>query len=107
MLVAGICAAPSRTSDVGRHSSGTCCSSAVLDRAITGTAASSTITSVRMRMRGMIQVGALEEGKAMRMLVVGAGSIGGLFGVRLIQAGRDVSFLVRPARAAHIRQHGL
>jgi 2-dehydropantoate 2-reductase len=43
----------------------------------------------------------------MRILVVGAGSVGGYFGGRLAQAGRDVSFLVRPARAAALREHGL
>lgn len=35
----------------------------------------------------------------MRILVVGAGAIGGYFGGRLLAAGRDVTFLVRPARA--------
>ena len=43
----------------------------------------------------------------MRMLVVGAGSTGGYFGGRLAQAGRDVTFLVRPGRAAHLRANGL
>jgi len=43
----------------------------------------------------------------MRMLVVGAGSTGGYFGGRLAQAGRDVTFLVRPARAAHLEERGL
>ncbi|WP_426435808.1 ketopantoate reductase family protein [Bradyrhizobium genosp. P] len=43
----------------------------------------------------------------MRILVVGAGSIGGYFGGRLAQAGRDVTFLVRPARAEFLRQNGL
>lgn len=43
----------------------------------------------------------------MRLLVVGAGATGGYFGGRLAQAGRDVTFLVRPARAAHLRAHGL
>jgi 2-dehydropantoate 2-reductase len=43
----------------------------------------------------------------MRILVVGAGSTGGYFGGRLAQAGRDVSFLVRPARAAGLRANGL
>jgi 2-dehydropantoate 2-reductase len=43
----------------------------------------------------------------MRMLVVGAGATGGYFGGRLAQAGRDVTFLVRPARAASLRAHGL
>jgi len=43
----------------------------------------------------------------MRMLVVGAGSTGGYFGARLAAAGRDVTFLVRPARAAQLAQDGL
>jgi 2-dehydropantoate 2-reductase len=43
----------------------------------------------------------------MRMLVVGAGSIGGLFGGRLAEAGRDVTFLVRSARAEQLRRNGL
>jgi 2-dehydropantoate 2-reductase len=43
----------------------------------------------------------------MRILVVGAGSTGGYFGGRLVQAGRDVTFLVRPARAAALREKGL
>jgi 2-dehydropantoate 2-reductase len=43
----------------------------------------------------------------MRILVVGAGATGGYFGARLAQAGRDVSFLVRPARAARLAQAGL
>ena len=43
----------------------------------------------------------------MRILIVGAGSTGGYFGARLVQAGRDVTFLVRPARAAALRDDGL
>jgi 2-dehydropantoate 2-reductase len=43
----------------------------------------------------------------MKMLIVGAGSTGGYFGARLVQAGRDVTFLVRPARAAALRAGGL
>lgn len=43
----------------------------------------------------------------MRILVVGAGATGGAFGSRLIEAGRDVAFLVRPARAAALRRDGL
>src|ERR1700676_1653045 len=43
----------------------------------------------------------------MRLLVVGAGSTGGYFGGRLVQAGRDVTFLVRPARSAQPRETGL
>jgi 2-dehydropantoate 2-reductase len=42
-----------------------------------------------------------------RILIVGAGSTGGYFGARLMQAGRDVTFLVRPARAAALRATGL
>src|SRR5438067_13515708 len=38
----------------------------------------------------------------MRILVVGAGAIGGYFGGRLAAAGRDVTFLVRPRRAAEL-----
>jgi len=44
---------------------------------------------------------------ALRILVVGAGSTGGYFGGRLAQAGRDVTFLVRPARAKRLRADGL
>ena len=43
----------------------------------------------------------------MRVLVVGAGGTGGYYGGRLFEAGRDVSFLVRPARAAALRERGL
>ncbi len=43
----------------------------------------------------------------MKILVVGAGSTGGYFGGRLLEAGRDVTFLVRPSRAERIREHGL
>jgi 2-dehydropantoate 2-reductase len=43
----------------------------------------------------------------MRILVVGAGAIGGYFGGRLLQAGQDVTFLVRPKRAAELASAGL
>ena len=43
----------------------------------------------------------------MRILVVGAGAIGGYFGGRLLEAGRDVTFLVRPRRAAELAVSGL
>src|SRR5450631_1412412 len=42
------------------------------------------------------------ESMTMRVLVVGAGATGGYFGGRLLQAGRDVTFLVRPRRAAEL-----
>jgi ketopantoate reductase PanE/ApbA-like protein len=45
--------------------------------------------------------------QAMAILVVGAGATGGYFGARLAQAGRDVTFLVRPGRAAQLRERGL
>src|SRR5215472_71454 len=43
----------------------------------------------------------------MRILAVGAGAIGGYFGGRLLQVGRDVTFLVRPKRAAELARDGL
>jgi 2-dehydropantoate 2-reductase len=43
----------------------------------------------------------------MRILIVGAGAIGGYFGGRLLQAGRDVTFLVRPKRAEELARDGL
>ncbi len=43
----------------------------------------------------------------MRILIVGAGAIGGYFGARLLAAGRDVTFLVRPRRAEQLRRNGL
>ena len=43
----------------------------------------------------------------MRILVVGAGALGGYFGGRFKEAGRDVTFLVRPHRAEHLAKTGL
>lgn len=43
----------------------------------------------------------------MRFLVVGAGALGGYFGGRLLEAGRDVTFLLRPRRAAQLAKTGL
>src|SRR5580658_1269607 len=43
----------------------------------------------------------------MRILVVGAGAIGGYFGGRLLAAGRDVTILVRARRAAQLAAGGL
>lgn len=43
----------------------------------------------------------------MRILVVGAGAIGGYFGGRLLEGGRNVTFLVRPRRAAQLAKTGL
>lgn len=43
----------------------------------------------------------------MRILIVGAGSTGGYFGGRLLEAGRDVTFLARGKRTESLRGHGL
>ena len=43
----------------------------------------------------------------MRILVVGAGAVGGYFGGRLAAAGEDVTFLVRPGRAEKLQRDGL
>jgi 2-dehydropantoate 2-reductase len=42
-----------------------------------------------------------------RTLVVGAGAVGGFFGGRVLAAGGDVTFLVRPRRAEQLRRDGL
>jgi 2-dehydropantoate 2-reductase len=42
-----------------------------------------------------------------KILVLGAGAVGGFFGGRLAEAGADVTFLVRPGRAAQIARDGL
>src|SRR5580658_6387221 len=43
----------------------------------------------------------------MRILVVGAGAVGGYFGGRLVEAGRDVTFLVLPKQVEQMRAQGL
>ena len=43
----------------------------------------------------------------MKILVVGAGAIGGYFGGRLLEASCNVTFLVRPKRAAQLAETGL
>ena len=43
----------------------------------------------------------------MQYLVVGAGALGGYFGGRLLEYGRDVTFLLRPARACALASNGL
>ncbi len=43
----------------------------------------------------------------MKILVLGAGAIGGYFGGRLVQAGADLTFLVRARRQAQLRERGL
>jgi 2-dehydropantoate 2-reductase len=39
--------------------------------------------------------------------MIGSGAVGGFVGGRLVQAGREVDFLVRPPRAAELNRHGL
>src|ERR1700722_4910611 len=58
-----------------------------------------------LRKRRCRRAGVQEE--LMRILVIGAGATGGYFGARLAQAGRDVTFLLRPARAAAVRANGI
>jgi 2-dehydropantoate 2-reductase len=43
----------------------------------------------------------------MRILVLGAGAIGGYYGARLLQAGADLTFAVRPRRRAVLEADGL
>lgn len=43
----------------------------------------------------------------MKTLIVGAGGTGGAFGARLIEAGRDVTFLVRERRKSELDHDGL
>ena len=43
----------------------------------------------------------------MRILVLGAGAIGGYFGGRLAEGGADVAFLVREKRKAELEARGL
>lgn len=43
----------------------------------------------------------------MRILILGAGGIGGYYGGKLAAAGVDVTFLVRPRRAAQLAANGL
>jgi 2-dehydropantoate 2-reductase len=43
----------------------------------------------------------------MRFLVVGAGALGGYYGGMLVKGGADVTFLVRPGRAAQLAERGL
>ncbi|MCC3355329.1 ketopantoate reductase family protein [Bacillus sp. REN16] len=43
----------------------------------------------------------------MRILVVGAGAVGGYFGGRLLEKGEEVTFLVRENRYKQLQEHGL
>lgn len=43
----------------------------------------------------------------MRFLIIGAGALGGYYGGVLVKGGADVTFLVRPRRAAQLAERGL
>lgn len=43
----------------------------------------------------------------MRVLVIGAGAVGGYFGGRLLEKGVDVAFLVRERRKRELEERGL
>ncbi|MCP3389618.1 2-dehydropantoate 2-reductase [Bradyrhizobium sp. CCGB12] len=43
----------------------------------------------------------------MRVLVIGAGALGGYYGARMVRAGSDVTFLVRARRAEQLQKNGL
>src|SRR5262249_23289173 len=43
----------------------------------------------------------------MKICIVGAGAIGGMVGVRLAQAGEDVTFIIRGANLEAARKHGI
>src|SRR4051812_6994541 len=49
----------------------------------------------------------MKSGVRMRVLVIGAGALGGYYGARMVRAGGDVAFLVRAGRAEQLRQNGL
>jgi 2-dehydropantoate 2-reductase len=48
-----------------------------------------------------------EKEPGMRFLIVGAGALGGYYGGMLLKGGADVTFLVRPQRAAQLAERGL
>ncbi|GAA4510886.1 ketopantoate reductase family protein [Brevibacterium yomogidense] len=45
--------------------------------------------------------------RGLKILIVGAGATGGAYGARLLDAGRDVTFLVRERRAQQLQRDGL
>jgi 2-dehydropantoate 2-reductase len=47
------------------------------------------------------------EAGEMKILVLGAGAVGGYYGARLLQAGANATFLVRDARARQLAEKGL
>jgi 2-dehydropantoate 2-reductase len=57
-----------------------------------------------MNSRSLTPIRTTRGKMTMKTLIVGAGATGGYFGTRLVQAGRDITFLVRPPRAEQLRQ---
>jgi 2-dehydropantoate 2-reductase len=57
--------------------------------------------------RPRFDAASFREGSVVRILVLGAGGVGGYFGGRLVEAGGDVTFLVRARRAAELAADGL
>jgi len=57
--------------------------------------------------KGAVQRVTHDDGSQVKILVVGAGGIGGYFGARLLAAGGRVTFLVRARRADQLRHTGL
>ena len=49
----------------------------------------------------------ISTGADLSILIAGAGATGGAFGTYLQEAGRDVTFLLRQARAETVRAEGL
>ncbi len=49
----------------------------------------------------------MKRGISMRILVLGAGGVGGFFGGRLVEKGEDVTFLVRSRRKQQLQEKGL
>mgnify|MGYP003340991230 FL=1 len=43
----------------------------------------------------------------MKVVVLGAGGIGGYFGAQLLKVGADITYLLRPVRKKQIDEHGL
>jgi 2-dehydropantoate 2-reductase len=61
-----------------------------------------------IRQRLSLQSGLIpNKENLVRILVLGAGAIGGYFGGRLAEAGADVTFLVRPRRREQLARDGL
>lgn len=48
-----------------------------------------------------------KEKSKMKILILGAGGVGGYFGGRLIEAGANITYLVREKRQQSLREHGL